>query len=238
MTHIVVGHGRAGAVVLCVCGAALLQPDVSRRSTAEGECVTGSWRPATAGACGMPHPPPRPRPSRGRPLPWARPAGRGQERSVGTMEGRTALVTGGSRGIGLAIAQSLVDRGARVVLTARKPEALAEAVESLGGPERGGRRGGARRRRRTPRGGRADGDRDLRQPGHAGRQRRGEPRLRPDGRPRPRRLPQDPRHQRRLLPRPGAGGLARAGWPSTAGRCCSSRRWPGSGRRRTSARTA
>jgi NAD(P)-dependent dehydrogenase (short-subunit alcohol dehydrogenase family) len=50
------------------------------------------------------------------------------------MEGRTALVTGGSRGIGLAIAQSLVDRGARVVLTARKPEALAEAVESLGGP--------------------------------------------------------------------------------------------------------
>jgi NAD(P)-dependent dehydrogenase (short-subunit alcohol dehydrogenase family) len=51
------------------------------------------------------------------------------------MEGRTALVTGGSRGIGLAIAQSLVDRGARVVLTARKPEALAAAVESLGGPE-------------------------------------------------------------------------------------------------------
>lgn len=49
--------------------------------------------------------------------------------------GRTALVTGGSRGIGLAIARSLVDRGARVVLTARKPDALAEAVESLGGPE-------------------------------------------------------------------------------------------------------
>ncbi|MPQ98172.1 glucose 1-dehydrogenase [Modestobacter sp. I12A-02628] len=51
------------------------------------------------------------------------------------MDGRTALVTGGSRGIGLAIAQSLVARGARVVLTARKPDALAEAVESLGGPE-------------------------------------------------------------------------------------------------------
>jgi NAD(P)-dependent dehydrogenase (short-subunit alcohol dehydrogenase family) len=44
---------------------------------------------------------------------------------VGTMDGRTALVTGGSRGIGLAIAQSLVERGARVVITARKPEALA-----------------------------------------------------------------------------------------------------------------
>src|SRR5207237_712002 len=53
--------------------------------------------------------------------------------SVDTMHGRTALVTGGSRGIGLAIARSLVDRGARVVVTARKPEALAEAVESLGG---------------------------------------------------------------------------------------------------------
>jgi FAD/FMN-containing dehydrogenase len=49
---------------------------------------------------------------------------------VSTFEGRTALVTGASRGIGLAIATSLVDRGARVVLTARRPEALAEAVEA------------------------------------------------------------------------------------------------------------
>ena len=54
---------------------------------------------------------------------------------MGTMDGKTALVTGASRGIGLGIAQSLVDRGARVVVTARKPEALAEAVESLGGPD-------------------------------------------------------------------------------------------------------
>ncbi|MCW2633973.1 MAG: uncharacterized protein JWQ99_340 [Blastococcus sp.] len=52
-----------------------------------------------------------------------------------TLEGRTALVTGGSRGIGLAIARSLVDRGARVVLTARKADALAAAVEALGGAE-------------------------------------------------------------------------------------------------------
>src|SRR3954463_12110400 len=52
-----------------------------------------------------------------------------------TLEGRTALVTGGSRGIGLAIARSLVDRGARVVLTARKEEALATAVAELGGAE-------------------------------------------------------------------------------------------------------
>ncbi len=54
---------------------------------------------------------------------------------MSSFEGRTALVTGGSRGIGLGIAQSLVKRGAKVVLTARKPEALAEAVEVLGGPE-------------------------------------------------------------------------------------------------------
>src|SRR3712207_3314720 len=54
---------------------------------------------------------------------------------VGTLEGRTALVTGGSRGIGLAIARSLVARGARVVVTGRKPDALAEAVSALGGPE-------------------------------------------------------------------------------------------------------
>ena len=49
---------------------------------------------------------------------------------------RTAIVTGASRGIGLAIAQRLVDEGARVVITARKPEALEEAVAELGGPDR------------------------------------------------------------------------------------------------------
>ena len=53
---------------------------------------------------------------------------------MGTFEGRTALVTGASRGIGLAIAQSLVARGARVVVTGRKPDTLAEAVTALGGP--------------------------------------------------------------------------------------------------------
>jgi NAD(P)-dependent dehydrogenase (short-subunit alcohol dehydrogenase family) len=53
---------------------------------------------------------------------------------VGNLEGRTALVTGASRGIGLAIARSLVDRGARVVVTARGADALAGAVTALGGP--------------------------------------------------------------------------------------------------------
>lgn len=49
-------------------------------------------------------------------------------------EGKTAIVTGASRGIGLAVAERLVAEGARVVITARKKEALDEAVAALGGP--------------------------------------------------------------------------------------------------------
>ena len=41
---------------------------------------------------------------------------------------QTAIVTGASRGIGLAIAKRLVAEGAHVVITARRPEALEEAV--------------------------------------------------------------------------------------------------------------
>lgn len=51
------------------------------------------------------------------------------------LTGKTAIVTGASRGIGLGIALRLVEEGARVVVTARKAEALAEAVETLGGAE-------------------------------------------------------------------------------------------------------
>jgi 3-oxoacyl-[acyl-carrier protein] reductase len=54
---------------------------------------------------------------------------------VRDLQGKTALITGASRGIGLAIARRLVDEGARVCVTARKAEALGEAVEALGGPE-------------------------------------------------------------------------------------------------------
>jgi NAD(P)-dependent dehydrogenase (short-subunit alcohol dehydrogenase family) len=47
-------------------------------------------------------------------------------------DGQVALVTGASRGIGLAVAQRLVDEGARVVITARKPDGLTSAVSQLG----------------------------------------------------------------------------------------------------------
>jgi 3-oxoacyl-[acyl-carrier protein] reductase len=50
-------------------------------------------------------------------------------------EPRAAIVTGASRGIGLAIAQALVDRGMRVCITGRNEAPLAEAVAALGGPD-------------------------------------------------------------------------------------------------------
>jgi NAD(P)-dependent dehydrogenase (short-subunit alcohol dehydrogenase family) len=50
--------------------------------------------------------------------------------------GRVALITGGSRGIGYGIAEELVCRGARVVITARTGPELDAAAERLGGPER------------------------------------------------------------------------------------------------------
>ncbi len=49
----------------------------------------------------------------------------------GDLTGRTAIVTGGSRGIGLAIAAALADSGASVVLTSRKREAAEAAAVSL-----------------------------------------------------------------------------------------------------------
>jgi len=46
---------------------------------------------------------------------------------------RVAVVTGASRGIGLGIAAELVRQGAKVCITSRGADALAAAVDSLGG---------------------------------------------------------------------------------------------------------
>jgi NAD(P)-dependent dehydrogenase (short-subunit alcohol dehydrogenase family) len=49
------------------------------------------------------------------------------------MSDRTVIVTGGTRGIGLALAEGFVLAGARVVVASRKPDACDEAVQHLRG---------------------------------------------------------------------------------------------------------
>ena len=49
------------------------------------------------------------------------------------LEGRAAIVCGGSEGIGLGIAEALVEEGANVVLFARRAKPLERAAERLGG---------------------------------------------------------------------------------------------------------
>ncbi|MEU0969941.1 SDR family oxidoreductase [Streptomyces sp. NPDC005917] len=51
---------------------------------------------------------------------------------MGQLEGKTAVVTGGSTGIGLAAAARLASEGAHVFITGRRKEALDRAVESIG----------------------------------------------------------------------------------------------------------
>jgi NAD(P)-dependent dehydrogenase (short-subunit alcohol dehydrogenase family) len=50
-----------------------------------------------------------------------------------SLKGRTALVTGGSRGIGLAIARRFAEAGANVMLSSRKEAGLAAAATELSG---------------------------------------------------------------------------------------------------------
>jgi NAD(P)-dependent dehydrogenase (short-subunit alcohol dehydrogenase family) len=47
------------------------------------------------------------------------------------LRGRTVLITGGSRGLGLALARQVSAQGARVVICGRDPESLERAYESL-----------------------------------------------------------------------------------------------------------
>jgi NAD(P)-dependent dehydrogenase (short-subunit alcohol dehydrogenase family) len=49
------------------------------------------------------------------------------------LHGRKAIVTGGSRGLGLQIAEALGEMGAEVLLAARKPDELEQAVAYLAG---------------------------------------------------------------------------------------------------------
>jgi NAD(P)-dependent dehydrogenase (short-subunit alcohol dehydrogenase family) len=48
-----------------------------------------------------------------------------------SLEGRTALVTGGSRGLGLAMARTFAQSGAAVAIVARRPEVLEQAREQI-----------------------------------------------------------------------------------------------------------
>jgi NAD(P)-dependent dehydrogenase (short-subunit alcohol dehydrogenase family) len=50
-----------------------------------------------------------------------------------SLEGKVALVTGASRGIGKAIARAYADAGASVLLSSRKQEALEAAAAEIGG---------------------------------------------------------------------------------------------------------
>ena len=52
---------------------------------------------------------------------------------VALLSGKTAVITGGAQGLGLAIAERFVDEGARVVLGDVNLEATQAAAAKLGG---------------------------------------------------------------------------------------------------------
>ena len=47
------------------------------------------------------------------------------------LSGKTALVTGSTRGIGFAVARGLAEAGAAVAVNGRTEEAVAKAIEAL-----------------------------------------------------------------------------------------------------------
>ena len=51
---------------------------------------------------------------------------------MGKLEGKVAVITGGSSGMALASAQRFVEEGAYVFITGRKQEALDQAVKLIG----------------------------------------------------------------------------------------------------------
>src|SRR4029450_12713239 len=56
-------------------------------------------------------------------------------RRMGELDGRVALVTAGSRGVGRAIVDAFLDEGAAVVLNGRSEAKGREALEELGAGE-------------------------------------------------------------------------------------------------------
>src|SRR5215207_2554769 len=52
-------------------------------------------------------------------------------RELFDLTGKTAIVTGGSRGIGVEMAEALAEAGANLMLCARREEWLAETVEEF-----------------------------------------------------------------------------------------------------------
>jgi NAD(P)-dependent dehydrogenase (short-subunit alcohol dehydrogenase family) len=55
-----------------------------------------------------------------------------QEKHMGKLEGKIALITGGNSGIGLATAKQFVNEGAYVFITGRRDSELARAVKEIG----------------------------------------------------------------------------------------------------------
>ena len=51
---------------------------------------------------------------------------------MGKLEGKIALITGGSSGIGLATGKRFVNEGAHVFITGRREAELAAAVKEIG----------------------------------------------------------------------------------------------------------
>jgi len=62
-------------------------------------------------------------------------AGEMENVMAGKLEGKIALVTGGSSGIGLATAQNFVKEGAFVYITGRRQSELDKAVKAIGGTQ-------------------------------------------------------------------------------------------------------